>query len=110
MDDTDLMEIAVHRFWGLNEESYGVLQRLDKHETAEMYGTVQVHLRRRGYDAPVGRRYPDPEPADLPATESLHDTLNRTLPYRHDPITARFQGGKTALIPAHGSSPRAVIQ
>lgn len=26
MDDTDLMEIAVHRFWGLNEESYGVLQ------------------------------------------------------------------------------------
>ncbi len=123
MDDMDLMYVPVHRSWRLNEKSYGALQGLDKHETAQKYGAEQVHLWRRGFDvrppplAPDDPRHPgfDPRYADLtpdelPATESLHDTLNRTLPYWHERIAACLRDGKTPLIAAHGNSLRALVK
>jgi 2,3-bisphosphoglycerate-dependent phosphoglycerate mutase len=123
MDDMDLMYIPVHRSWRLNEKSYGALQGLSKQETAAEYGKEAVHLWRRGYDVrppPLSwddKRHPrfDPRyagmnPDDLPATESLHDTLDRTLPYWHSHIRESLREGKTALISAHGNSLRALVK
>jgi 2,3-bisphosphoglycerate-dependent phosphoglycerate mutase len=123
MDDMDLMYVPVYRSWRLNEKSYGALQGLDKKETAEKYGAEQVHLWRRGYDVrppPLSwddprhprfdPRYADLKQGELPATESLHDTLDRTLPYWHDPIAASLRSGKTTLISAHGNSLRALVK
>jgi 2,3-bisphosphoglycerate-dependent phosphoglycerate mutase len=123
MDDMDLMYVPVYRSWRLNEKSYGALQGLGKKETAEKYGAEQVNLWRRGYDVrppPLSQddprhpgfdpRYADLKPDELPATESLHDTLDRTLPYWHDHIAASLQSGRTTLISAHGNSLRALVK
>jgi 2,3-bisphosphoglycerate-dependent phosphoglycerate mutase len=123
MDAMDLMYVPVYRSWRLNEKSYGALQGLNKQQTAEKYGADQVHLWRRGYDVrppPLSRddprhprfdpRYADLKPEELPATESLQDTLNRTLPYWHDRIAASLREGKTPLISAHGNSLRALVK
>ncbi|RXE56293.1 phosphoglyceromutase [Methanoculleus taiwanensis] len=123
MDDMDRMYVPVHRSWRLNEKSYGALQGLNKQETAEEYGAEQVHLWRRGYDVrppPLlwddprhprfDPRYAGQDPDALPATESLHDTLDRTLPYWHEQIAERLQDGKTVLISAHGNSLRALVK
>ncbi|MDN7023749.1 2,3-diphosphoglycerate-dependent phosphoglycerate mutase [Methanoculleus sp. FWC-SCC1] len=123
MDDMDLMYVPVQRSWRLNEKSYGALQGLNKRETAEKYGEEQVHLWRRGYDVrppPLpwddprhprfDPRYADMQPGELPATESLQDTLDRTLPYWHEQIAGSLRDGKTVLISAHGNSLRALVK
>ena len=123
MDDMDLMYLPVFRTWRLNEKHYGALQGLYKKKTAEEYGVEQVHLWRRGYDVrppPLDRddpRHPrfDPRYAGvpeetLPATESLHDTLDRTLPFWHRCIAPELMKGKDVLISAHGNSLRALVK
>lgn len=75
-------------------EHYGMLQGLNKRETAEKYGDEQVHVWRRSYDvapAPLAEddprnprldpRYAGIPDAELPRTESLRDTVARTMPY-----------------------------
>lgn len=123
MDDLDLMYVPVHRSWRLNEKSYGALQGLDKQETAVRYGAEQVHLWRRAYDVrppPLSwddprhprfdPRYADLDPETLPATESLHDTLERVLPYWESHITAGLRQGSPVLVAAHGNSLRALVK
>jgi 2,3-bisphosphoglycerate-dependent phosphoglycerate mutase len=123
MDDLDLMYVPVHRSWRLNEKSYGALQGLDKQETAREYGAEQVHLWRRAYDVrppPLpwddqrhprfDPRYADLDPESLPATESLHDTLERVLPCWESQIAADLGQGLPVLIVAHGNSLRALIK
>ncbi|HQD27114.1 MULTISPECIES: 2,3-diphosphoglycerate-dependent phosphoglycerate mutase [Methanoculleus] len=123
MDDLDLMYVPVHRSWRLNEKSYGALQGLNKQETAERYGAEQVHLWRRAYDVrppPLAwddprhprfdPRYADLDPASLPATESLHDTLKRVLPCWENHIKRDLAAGKPVLISAHGNSLRALVK
>lgn len=123
MDDLDLMYVPVHRSWRLNEKSYGALQGLNKQETSAKYGTDQVHLWRRAYDVrppPLpwddsrhprfDPRYADLDPESLPATESLHDTLNRVLPYWDSHIAPDLAAGKPVLVAAHGNSLRALIK
>ncbi len=123
LDEMDLMWIPVHRSWRLNERHYGVLQGLNKKETAEKYGLDQVQVWRRGYDTPPGplaegdRRHPchDSRYADvprdlLPATESLKTTLDRVLPYWHEAIVPQLKAGRRVLISAHGNSMRALVK
>lgn len=123
MDGMDCMYLPVYRTWRLNERHYGALQGLNKKETAEKYGVEQVHLWRRGYDVrppPLGHddpRHPrfDPRytgllPGELPASESLHDTLDRVLPYWHSAIVPDLKAGKDVLIAAHGNSIRALAK
>jgi 2,3-bisphosphoglycerate-dependent phosphoglycerate mutase len=123
MDDLDCMYLPVYRSWRLNEKHYGALQGLYKKKTAEVFGAEQVHLWRRGYDVrpppldPDDPRHPrfDPRyasllPKDIPATESLHDTLNRALPYWHDCIAKELRCGKNVLVSAHGNSLRALVK
>ena len=52
LDQMDLDWIPVEKTWRLNEKHYGMLQGLNKAETAEKYGDEQVLVWRRSYDVP----------------------------------------------------------
>ena len=123
LDEMDLMWLPVHRSWRLNERHYGALQGLNKKTTAEKFGAEQVHIWRRSYDTPppalteTDSRHPrfDPRYAhlkkeELPSTESLKDTLNRTLPYWHEAIAPSLSQNKRVIISAHGNSIRALVK
>jgi 2,3-bisphosphoglycerate-dependent phosphoglycerate mutase len=120
MDQTD---VPVHKDWHLNERHYGALQGLNKAETAEQYGAQQVHIWRRSYDVrppaltQEDPRHPrfDPQYADmdssqLPATESLKDTMDRVIPYWQDGILPVLHAEKKVIISAHGNSLRALVK
>lgn len=123
LDEMDLMWIPVRRAWQLNERHYGALQGLNKAETAAKYGDDQVLVWRRSYDVPPpvlekddprwpghDRRYQDLDPADVPLTECLKDTVNRVLPYWNDVIAPTIKSGKRIVIAAHGNSLRALVK
>src|SRR5688572_19310934 len=113
LDEMDRMWVPVERSWRLNERHYGALQGLNKAQTVEKHGEAQVKIWRRSYDIPpppletTDKRHPsfDPRyagvsPSDLPATESLKDTLARVLPYWNDRIAPELQKGKNVLVTA----------
>ena len=94
LDRLDQEWIPVEKNWRLNEKHYGVLQGLNKSETAARFGEEQVHIWRRSYDVapdPLAEDDPrnprfDPRYAgipdeELPRTESLKQTIERALPY-----------------------------
>jgi len=123
LDGMDLMWIPVHRDWRLNERHYGELQGLNKAETAEKHGADQVLVWRRSYDTPPPRlddddqrhprfdpRYSRIDPADLPASESLKETVDRFLPYWHETIVPAIRRGQRVLVAAHGNSLRALVK
>ena len=123
LDEMDLMWIPVHRSWRLNERHYGALQGLDKAETAQKHGVDQVKIWRRSYDTPppalsekddrlprLDPRYAFLAESDLPATESLKDTVARFLPYWNETIVPEIRSGKKVLICAHGNSLRALVK
>jgi 2,3-bisphosphoglycerate-dependent phosphoglycerate mutase len=123
LDELDRMWIPVERSWRLNERHYGALQGLNKAQTAERHGEAQVKIWRRSYDvpppplAPDDRRHPrfdpryaDVDPAQLPATESLKDTLVRVLPYWRERIAPQLTAGRNVLVVAHGNSLRALVK
>ncbi|MEZ5530839.1 MAG: 2,3-diphosphoglycerate-dependent phosphoglycerate mutase [Steroidobacteraceae bacterium] len=123
LDETDRMWIPVERSWRLNERHYGALQGLDKAQTVERHGEAQVKIWRRSYDipppplAPDDKRHPrfDPryaevDPALLPATESLKDTLARVLPYWNERIAPALRSGRSVAVVAHGNSLRAMVK
>ena len=47
---------------------------------------------------------------EVPATESLKDTIARVLPYWKTRIAPELQSGKRILISAHGNSLRALVK
>ena len=123
LDTMDLMWIPVQRDWRLNERHYGALQGLNKAETAAKYGDEQVKLWRRSYDIrppaleESDPRYPGNDPRykhipkeQLPLTECLKDTVERSLPCWHELIAPTIRSGKQVLIAAHGNSLRALVR
>jgi 2,3-bisphosphoglycerate-dependent phosphoglycerate mutase len=119
----DRMWLPVHRDWRLNERHYGALQGLNKAETAAKYGEAQVHVWRRSYADPPppltrederwpgrDRRYAHLKPEELPAAESLMDTVARFLPYWQERIAPEVKSGRRVLIAAHGNSLRALVK
>jgi 2,3-bisphosphoglycerate-dependent phosphoglycerate mutase len=106
--------------WRLNERHYGGLTGLDKAETAAKHGAEQVHIWRRSFDTPPpplepggpfdlsgDRRYAG---IDIPAQESLKDTIARVLPYWQERIAPALREGQRVLISAHGNSLRALVK
>ena len=81
----------------LNERMYGMLQGLNKAETAERYGDEQVLIWRRSYDVAP------------PDGESLKDTAARVIPYVKQEIFPLLRAGKNVLVAAHGNSLRALV-
>ena len=123
LDTMDLMWIPVERSWRLNERHYGALQGLDKAQTVALHGAEQVKVWRRSYDIPppplapddprhprFDARYAALAPADLPATESLKDTLTRVVPYWSQRIAPQLSAGRDVLVVAHGNSLRALVK
>jgi len=123
LDVLDLDWLPVVKAWQLNERHYGNLQGLDKAEMAAKFGDAQVKIWRRSYDVPppplaaddkrhprFDRRYAGLQPAQLPGSESLKDTVARMLPYWHAEMAAQVKSGKRLLVAAHGNSLRALIK
>jgi 2,3-bisphosphoglycerate-dependent phosphoglycerate mutase len=123
MEEMELEWLPVYRSWCLNERHYGALQGLNKAEMAEKFGEAQVKIWRRSYDTPpppldwdderhprFDRRYADLSKEELPASESLKNTVARMLPYWHDTIAPVVRSGQRVLIAAHGNSLRALVK
>ena len=123
LEEMEMLWLPVIRNWRLNERHYGALQGLNKAETAARHGEEQVKIWRRSYDTPPplmalddprhpshDPRYQDVDPKELPAGESLKDTVRRFLPLWKNEIAPRIQKGEKVLIVAHGNSLRALIQ
>ena len=55
-------------------------------------------------------RYAALAKGELPATESLADTLERVMPYWNGTIAPAVNGGKRVLVAAHGNSIRALVK
>jgi 2,3-bisphosphoglycerate-dependent phosphoglycerate mutase len=123
LDEMDQLWIPVTKHWRLNERHYGALQGLNKAETAAKHGEDQVKIWRRSYDIPpppltpdderyAGRdpRYAGLKADEIPASESLKDTVARFLPYWHGTIAPTITSGTRVLIAAHGNSLRALVK
>ncbi len=123
LDRMDLMWIPVHHSWRLNERHYGALQGLDKAETAAKFGDDQVLVWRRSYAIPPPAlepsdprwpgndpRYQELDPAHVPTTECLKDTVARFVPYWEQEIVPVIAEGKRVIIAAHGNSLRALVK
>lgn len=122
LDEMALHWIPVTKEWRLNERHYGELQGLNKTETADKHGEMQVKIWRRSFDTPPplmalsnpghptkDERYADVNPSDLPSGESLKDTVARFLPLWTQKISPELKAGKKILIAAHGNSIRALM-
>ena len=114
----DRLWLPVTKDWRLNERHYGGLTGLNKQEMIDQVGAAQVKIWRRSFDIP-----PPPLPADspyfvggdrryvgvdVPATESLKDTIARALPYFELEIAPRLVKGERIIVSAHGNSLRAL--
>jgi 2,3-bisphosphoglycerate-dependent phosphoglycerate mutase len=110
----DLDWIPVEKTWRLNEKHYGMLQGLNKKETAEKYGDEQVLIWRRSFDVPPtplekdderspfqDPRYAEVPENELPLTESLKECIQRLTPYWKNTILPTLEKEETILVAAH---------
>ena len=123
LEQMDLMWIPVYKSWRLNEKHYGMLQGLNKKETAQKYGDEQVLIWRRSYSTPPeplpenDPRHPKQDPRydalsadEIPSTEALQDTVNRIIPYWNNDISLSLKKHKEVLVAAHGNSLRGIVK
>ncbi|MGN6155700.1 MAG: 2,3-diphosphoglycerate-dependent phosphoglycerate mutase [Sphingomicrobium sp.] len=120
LEAMDRLWLPVRKDWRLNERHYGGLTGLNKQEMRDKVGDEQVKIWRRSFDVPPplletdspysvagDRRYAG---VDVPATESLKDTIERVLPYWDEAIAPALRSGERVLITAHGNSIRALVK
>ena len=123
LDAMEMDWLPTTKAWQLNERHYGSLQGLNKAEMAEKFGEAQVKVWRRSYDVPppplaiddqrhprFDRRYAGLSPAQIPATESLKETVARMVPFWQSELEPKVRAGAKVLIAAHGNSLRALIK
>ncbi len=122
LEEMDLMWIPEYKSWRLNEKHYGMLQGLNKAETAEKYGADMVQLWRRSFDVPpqpldpndernpkFDPKYADLSPEEIPLTESLKEVIERMVPYWEKEIMPKLDEKEEVIIAAHGNSLRALV-
>jgi 2,3-bisphosphoglycerate-dependent phosphoglycerate mutase len=123
LDEMDRTWLPVVKAWQLNERHYGALQGLNKADMAKQYGDEQVLIWRRSYDTPPpaleatdprcergDRRYAALDPAQVPLTECLKDTVARVIPYWNSALAPAIRSGQRLVIAAHGNSIRALVK
>ncbi|URI09340.1 2,3-diphosphoglycerate-dependent phosphoglycerate mutase [Aquincola tertiaricarbonis] len=123
LDRMERTWLPVVKDWRLNERHYGGLQGLNKAETAKQYGDEQVLVWRRSYDTPPppldagdarsergDLRYAQLDPAQVPLTECLKDTVARVLPLWHETLAPAIKSGQRIVVAAHGNSIRALVK
>lgn len=113
--------IPVHKSWRLNERSYGDLVGMNKKEVVMEHGADQVKRWRRSYDEPPPpmrddhRYHPARDPRyrlmldDIPKSESLACTTERSRVYWDDVVVPSLKSGKTVLIVGHENNLRSLI-
>ncbi|MEZ5663999.1 MAG: 2,3-diphosphoglycerate-dependent phosphoglycerate mutase [Burkholderiaceae bacterium] len=123
LDEMDRTWLPVVKSWQLNERHYGALQGLNKADMAKQYGDEQVLIWRRSYDTPPpaleasdprcersDRRYATLDPAQVPLTECLKDTVARVIPFWNETLAPAIRSGQRIVISAHGNSIRALVK
>lgn len=123
LEEMGQLWIPVEKTWRLNEKHYGMLQGLNKAETAQKYGEEQVKIWRRSYDVAPNpmeesdlrspfqdARYAGVDKKHLPLTESLKDTVNRIVPYWTETIVPSMKHCDEVIVAAHGNSLRGIIK
>jgi 2,3-bisphosphoglycerate-dependent phosphoglycerate mutase len=120
LEAMDRLWLPARKDWRLNERHYGALTGLDKQEMRDKVGDEQVRIWRRSIDIPPPPLEPDSPYSvagdrryagvDVPATESLKDTIERVLPYWDEAIAPALRSGQRVLISAHGNSIRALVK
>ena len=123
LDEMDRTWLPVVKSWRLNERHYGALQGLNKADMAKQYGDEQVLVWRRSYDTPPpaleptdprsersDRRYEKLDPANVPLTECLKDTVERVLPFWNESMAPAIRAGRRLVVSAHGNSIRALVK
>lgn len=81
----------------LNERHYGELSGLNKEQARSVWGSEQVYLWRKSYQAVP------------PGGESLAMTAARTIPFFQQKVFPRMMDGESVLVVAHGNSLRSVV-
>jgi len=122
---TELGQIyrPVYKSWRLNERMYGALEGMSKPGLAEELGEEVVQAFRTGLtttpppmtpDHPhwhlYEKKYADVKPEEIPVTESLQDTMERTLPLWESRILPDIRSGRTVMIVAHANSLRGIVK
>lgn len=123
LDQMDLDWIPVEKTWRLNEKHYGMLQWLNKKETAEKYWDEQVLIWRRSFDVPPAPlekdderspfqdpRYAEVPENELPLTESLKECIWRLIPYWENSIRPTLEKEEEILVAAHWNSLRWIVK
>jgi 2,3-bisphosphoglycerate-dependent phosphoglycerate mutase len=118
LEEMGRLWLPVTKDWRLNERHYGGLTGLNKQEMIDQVGEEQVKIWRRSFDIPPpplepgsafdvtqDRRYAG---LPVPMTESLKDTIARSLPYFEAEIAPALRAGKRVIVAAHGNSLRAL--
>lgn len=113
----------VYKSWRLNERMYGDLEGQSKVEMARKMGKKLVQGFRRGLlerPPPMQQQHPywhgdEPKYADLgtddkPLSESLQDTMDRTIPLWESRILPDLKAGKNVMIVAHANSLRGIVK
>ena len=113
----------VTKAWQLNERHYGALQGLNKTEMTTKHGEKQIMIWRRSFDTsppPLDKKDPNHprnmkiyssiNPNDIPDTESLKNTYERSVPYFKSNIEPVLKSEQNVLIAAHGNSLRAICK
>jgi 2,3-bisphosphoglycerate-dependent phosphoglycerate mutase len=115
--------VPVVESWYLNERHFGALQGLGRLEALLRFGLRSVWACQRRYAAvPPPLRAEDPRhPAhdpryagldarELPAAESLHDTVERMRPFWKGTLAPELRRGTQVLVVAHKNSLRALLR
>ena len=113
----------VYKSYHLNERMYGALEGKSKKQLAEELGKEQVLAWRSGYEAkppPMDethpfwhkneRKYSDLRAEEIPETESLEDTMLRTIPLWYKRIEPNLKSGRNVMVVAHGNSLRGIVK
>jgi 2,3-bisphosphoglycerate-dependent phosphoglycerate mutase len=122
LEEMDMMWLETIKNWRLNEKHYGMLQGLNKIETAEKYGADKVLVWRRSFDVPpqpletddpgnpkLDPKYAELKAEEIPLTESLKEVIERFVPYWENEIMPTLKEKGEVIISAHGNSLRALV-
>lgn len=113
----------VYKSYRLNERMYGAFEGLSKPLLAQGLGKEAIQAYRLELDCrPPAmtsthphwhkneRKYADLDPWDIPVTESLQDTMDRTLPLWHTRIKPELELGNNVMVVGHGHSLRGLVR
>ncbi|KAG7342738.1 phosphoglyceromutase [Nitzschia inconspicua] len=115
--------LPLQKSWRLNERCYGALTGLSKKETAKAMGASVVqawrnslkarpppHSKEDPYYPGNDRRYADLRDDQIPLSESLLDTMKRTIPLWEYKIKRDIANGNNVLVVGHGNTLRGLLK